>query len=169
MQVLPKSYHFTAVQLVPRVHLLRLPHLLADAAPLELSCTRQFQQSMQQQQQCTSNDTSTTAATAVAAQRFLQQWDSADALVVRLTSTADSAPGDSSAGTERSRTVPQEQSVGQSSRLMIWHCVDSGNSSDSCSREWRANWLRRTDDFRYACITAVLTCISSCAYLFLIM
>eukprot|EP00953_Heterococcus_sp_UTEX-ZZ885_P040790 20843-Heterococcus_DN1.PRE.2 len=159
LQVLPKRYHFTALQVVPRMHLLRLPHLLADTAPLELSCIHQLtQQQQQQQQQCNGNDTNKTAAaaaTATGAQRFLQQWDAADALVVQLTSTADICSVENGGGTERSRTVPQEQSVGESNRLMIWHCLHSTDSSGGCSREWTASWLRQPDEFRYAYTTAL--------------
>jgi hypothetical protein len=140
------------------MHLLRLPHLLADSAPLQLSCIQQLTQQQQQQQQCVSNTSSTAAitatATVAAAQRFLQQWNAADALVVQLTTTADTSSVDNGAVTERSRTVPQDQSVGKSDRLMIWHCLDCADSSDTYSREWTASWLRHADEFRYAHTTA---------------
>jgi hypothetical protein len=152
------------------MHLLRLPHLLADTAPLELSCIQQLtqqqqqQQLQQQQQQCIDNGTNkTAAATATGAQRFLQQWDAADALVVQLTCTADICSVENGGGTERSRIVPQEQSVGESDRLMIWHCLESTDSSGGCSREWTASWLRQPDEFRYAYITT-LSCITSCKH-----
>jgi hypothetical protein len=164
--VLPKRYLFTALQVVPRMHLLRLPHLLADTAPLELSCIHQLtqQQQQQQQQQCSGNDTNkAAAATATGAQRFLQQWDTADALVVQLTSAADTCSVENGAGTVRSMTVPQEQSVGESDRLMIWHCLDSTDRSGAYNREWTASWLRQPDEFRYAYITT-LSCITSCKH-----